>query len=203
MKHSVKVVTFDFVFKYPRSGHFAEESAICVAEPNYAKQAVFHRMRTFATQAEKGVIAWLATQPPRETPAASSDSKDDNKESEISALDSLRFGLPPETYLDLVDYVQKALSSSPQLAWVGADADQPMAERVALNPSIWESLGTEGGMDAVEQVVSEFASFFLGRATKKASSTMTVPTDGLLSLSEPLATVTEASPTSKRQRHGR
>ena len=203
MKNTVKVVNFDFDFTYSSGGQMVSERSICVAEPSYDKQAVFHKMRTFATLAEKGVLDWLSRQPVREAKVdVAADSKPAGDDTAISALDSLRFGLPSEDYIKMVEYVQKELTASPQLAWVGSDTGQPRAERAVLNHGVWESLAAQGGMDAIEKVVSEFADFFLGRDSKKSSSATATAVGSILAF-EPLATATEASVTSKRPSRSR
>lgn len=202
MKATTKVISFDFEFQYSLRGQFATETAIVVAEPGYDKQAVFHKMRAAVTSASKGVMDWNAKRQAKDK-AETTEQVSDGAVPEIDALELLRFGFAPEEYIEFVDYVQKALLRSPSLAWVGANTEQPFQDRIALNDEIMKSIGNAGGMPAIETIVSEFASFFLGGRASKTHSLPTEQTPGSPSSFEPLATATEASPILRRPRSGR
>lgn len=198
MSAKTKVLTFDFNFRYTRAGILDESSAIVLCEPSYTHQRTFHQMRAWCTMAEKGMISWLANVQNTMDRNSDPDAKvkpDDSQQP--SALDTLRYGLTAEKYIEFVEFVQRELTGKKALAWVGSDDGAELAQRFELNAGVWQSIGENGGMDAIEKVISGFADFFLGPRTPKASSE-TETAVGLILPPVPVSTQKEPAPLRKR-----
>lgn len=185
MRDDKKVIRFDFEFKYPLKGG-GEDVANCitVCEPPYAKRDVHWAMQAYLGEAQKGIIKAFSGE------AIKQRAQDEAVESggdpdQIDALVTMKMGLGFEGYPRFVQYVQKALTGTAMLAFVGEDVAMP--DRVAISDLVWTRLAEAGGMAVVDSVVAEFASFFSD--TRAKASPVTNGTD----TSVPLATATQAS----------
>lgn len=198
---STKVVTFDAAYRYSRAGAFDHADAIVLCEPSFLQQRVWHQMRAYVTEAEKGFAIWVSAARANapKTDAAPDAPPEKKDEDPVEILEVLRMGLTAERYIDFVEYVQKALTGATSLAWIGSDVGADPKARYGLNHEFWNSLGEANGMNGVEKVISQFASFFLGRSSPKPlPMAQTETAVGSILPSVPVAAVKEPSPSRKR-----
>lgn len=176
MRDDRKTITFDFEFAYSYQGNIVKGNCITVKEPGFQDRAVYRTMKGFIAEASAGFTRNRSESEIRDMAVEPTPVADDAApaaapaEADIPAYLIMSMGLRPERFVDLCNYVEKALTSNKRLAFAGDDEKfgPPITE------IIWSEIAKQAGMDEVERVCSEFASFFLGRK----SLPRTAPTTG-------------------------
>jgi hypothetical protein len=161
MRSTTAVVEFPFTFKYPRAGIYEEANSVTVCEPSYEKRAVHRRMSSTVMEA---LTAWqrkVAEYGQRPNQEAASSEASDGDASSITGevvMVILRNGMTTDNFVRFCDFVQKELTDSKSLAYVGSDPEdrQPIVEEV------WAAIAREGGVEAIDMIIGEFARFFSG-----------------------------------------
>lgn len=154
-----KTITFDFPILYPVDGQYLETNKITVNSPGLGKYDVYSTMKSYVgkamlnmSKARAGIKSdeelKIALQDDDEAPAQDAGEDEDRDVMIIMAM-----GLSTEDYPKFATYVQKVLTGSPRLATVGD-------EKCAITDEVWTSIEENGGMEAVNRVMSEFVGFF-------------------------------------------
>jgi hypothetical protein len=168
MRNTVKTIEFENYFRVPNKGQYDEVRTITVCEPNFDKRAVYHKMSIYVSEASKGLSKWATERLAATAKAASATAIAEPPPSDDAvqpdALFVMRMGLSIETYPVFVDWVCKELTNTRVLAYAGDDAEN----KIPITDEVWMNLAAANGMDAIDQVVSAFASFFLDRDQAKS-----------------------------------
>jgi hypothetical protein len=190
---TTRVIEFPFTFRYPRKGIFEEANSITVCEPGFDKRNTYRKMSSIVMEAQAVAQKKFAQNPDEnkitvEAPASEDGAPVEPKLPDDFDLMVIRMGLNADEYTRFCDWVQKELTNCKQLAFVGTDPDDknPIVEEV------WDSIARAGGMEAVDKVLSGFASFF-SLLARPQSPTTTGMTPSLSSE----AKATASSPTRK------
>lgn len=195
-----KTVTFDNAFRYSKNGQFEETNCITVCEPGYEHRQIFHTMRAYMGEAEKGLMKIISdlrssqpaapvAVPVEEAPpadAAEAEAKK-AKEQEIedaTYLEQMRMVLGIEGFPKFCDYVQKVLTNHKGLAYCGGEHGQEIKERVPVTDGVWEQIANAGGVEEMDRVIAAFLNFFAGSPSKTTGQTETA-TNGSTSSSTP------------------
>lgn len=173
----MRTIFFPFNFRYPHAGVYEEGNAITVCEPSYDKRATHRRMAAtvmdaLSTAYRKSVGDQASTEqadaaPPSEGGGA--------KELEPEMLFTfVRMGMSTDEFVRWSEWVQRELTSCAPLAYVGADLSLPIKDRSPVTEEVWMNIAREGGVEAIDRVIAEFASFFLS-SRKSATTTGAEP----------------------------
>lgn len=189
MRDTKKVITFDFNFTYTRDGNLIEGNTITVCEPAFDKRDVFRKMQAYVAEAQKGMLRTFSNdQLKAEADKQQADGATAAAPGELDALFTMRMGLGIDDYTRFAEFVQTALTGNRALAFIG-DQDLPIKDRLPVQTGVWMSIAEAGGMEAVDQVLAGFASFFLGTRPAKNASPTTSGATGFA----PLGVVPQAS----------
>jgi hypothetical protein len=158
-----KTIEFDFDITYSKGGQFVTTRQITVREPGLGKYDVHATMTAFVSKAAlsfsklaKEMRGAGGQQPEQSEPSAPPADDDDQDVMQLMAM-----GLGIDEFPKFATYVKKAMTGSPRVATVGEGTDQAITEEV------WESLDQNGGMEAVNKVMSEFTGFFFEALNKR------------------------------------
>ncbi len=183
MRETTKTVTFhDFTFRYSRRGQFEDACSITVCEPNFEKRAVHAKMSAMVfdalIKAQQRVARPQSEEAPQVEPAAAAAASDGSDVEVLAGADQaepdylihMQMGMPSSDYSAFLEYARVQLTGDRRLAFVGDDTSGPVKERIPIDEGVWMSLAEEGGMDAVNRVLSAFVSFFHPAARQKRTS---------------------------------
>lgn len=186
---TMKTITFDFFFAYSQGGQFHEANQITVVEPSYNRRDVYRRMKGYLGEAYKQLskfTAELRAQPKAATDAANDDEAHVAKKAEDpekadpngqDVLEMMRLWLGVEGYVEFCDYVNAKLTGDRLLCFIGTDTTDEK-DRIAVQPQHWEEIAKKGGMDAIDNVMALFISFFDARASAPSVTKTTAKTSG-------------------------
>ena len=198
---SMRSIEFPFSFQFPNGGIQDLANAITVCEPNYDNRHVYRRMQAVLGDTAKALMVMQAElaaktggksrevdEAPAPAPAAQPDSEPD-------IVDQVRIVLGTEGFESFVGYVQKELTNNRALAYVGSDLSILVKDRVPVTELVWMNISRECGMQAIDRVLSAFASFFL-----EGPRSATTPTEivGSTSQCEPALPAPEVSRSRRR-----
>lgn len=162
---TMKTVTFDLPFRYPRSGIYDEGNSITVCEPNFAQRAVFRQMQTYVAKVQAAARAQFLSLPSqiveelqqvRAARDAAAPVAEETKDVGLEWFADLGDDFPKFT-----EFVQKALTNAKDLAYVGSDLGEAVKDRVPVTDEVWLNIANAGGMAAVDKVLGAFSSFFV------------------------------------------
>lgn len=179
MKATFKTITFDHDFVYSKGGEFVTAREITVCEPNYDRRHVYRTMRAYLAKADLAMMKFYAdmtagqkTSDPDDVPLEPKmDDAPKKAAVEPDVLDQMRMALGLEGFPTFCDYVQKELTGCKQLAFVGTDMAGEIRDRSPITEEVWMAISKAGGMEAIDKVLSAFASFFSGYQPETAKTT--------------------------------
>lgn len=165
MARGEKLLTLDFEFSFSLNGETAKEFAVKLRAPGLDQFRVHNRMAGLVAKCQVGLTqAFANLQRPENAPAPDDDKPETDQEAADRILQTLSMGLGPDAFADEMEWVKRTLTKNPKLASVGDTG-------VPLNDLVWESIGNEGGISAVNLVIAHFVGFFLDSPAKSPSGT--------------------------------
>lgn len=190
MHESMKVISFDFDFQYPRGGNQDVANAITVCEPTWGQRQVYTTIRSYLGETSR-LLTLAFSDVPRRTPAeAETDEATQEAAAEapsatdIDHLERMRFAMSVDAFGKAYDYITKQLTNNKSLAYVGSDTTVSVREREPITDLVWMNIAKAGGMEAVDKILAGFLSFFEsnsrakpteGDATSGSNSPSTLP----------------------------
>ncbi len=186
---NTKIVTFPFYFRYPANGEYREANAITLCEPNYDNRSVYRQMCAYVAEAQKGILRAFSDDDIKAKAEENATSEAEKKNADFDAFQTMSLGLGLEIFPGFCEWLQKAITNKPSLAYVGDDP----ANKVAVTEEVWRNVAEQGGMERVEHTLSQFAGFFF-KSTASSDQTKT----GSVVLSGPPAQATARSRSQKQ-----
>lgn len=156
-----KTIEFEFTFRYPDRGNYLDATAVTVKAPgmsNFRVHSAMHGwvMDAMMQAAAKAIAASGGIEAARKRAEAEEDKPTADEPTEPSGtefIDQIAIGLGPEKFAEFMAFTRKALTGNAHLAWVG--------DKRPITDEVWLEIETNGGMEAVMEVMGTFAGFFV------------------------------------------
>lgn len=157
----IKKVEFDFEFTYSKDGDDDIGNTVVVLEPSFEDLDIHSRMTSLVT---KGLFAAL---PQLEKISSitenSSDPAEEKPDQEQDTLMIMALGMEDAKYCEFVKYVKATLTNNSKFAHIDG-------EGIPITDMLWKEIGSKGGQQAIDRVLSAFIGFFMGATSAKKAA---------------------------------
>ncbi len=154
----VKRIEFDFDFTYSKEGDETIGNTIILKAPGYDNYRLHSQLSAVVNKAFVKALPDLEKLGGKEDEEETKKPANDNSKDNNLFLMSL--GMKDDDFAALVDKLKKKLTNNKALAHIEN-------ENLPLTDLFWKQVEEQGGMDAVDDVLSNYLGFFMGRIFEK------------------------------------
>jgi hypothetical protein len=158
----VKKIKFDFEFTYSKGGDDDLGDTIVLIEPGYDDLEAHARMTSLVTKGLFGAMPLIKDAAQEGAGTGANETFDDSSD-QRSAMWLMALGMSDKKYIEFVTYVKKLLTNDARYAHIEG-------EEIGITDMLWKEIGRQGGKQAIDRILSEFAGFFIEAMQEKKAT---------------------------------